>query len=121
MKFLSACIIASSTFVSASAFDIKDLLNQAGQALENGSVTDIIEGVLSTSNLEVKDLAGVWTSTGSAVAFQSEDLLSQAGGVAMASTLESKINPYFTKYGIVGSVITIQTDGSFSMSLKKTM
>ena len=120
MKFLSACIIASSTFVSASAFDIKDLLNQAGEALENGSVTDIIEGVLSTSNLEVKDLAGVWTSTGSAVAFQSEDLLSQAGGVAMASTLESKINPYFTKYGIVGSVITIQTDGSFSMSLKKT-
>ena len=120
MKFLSACIIASSTFVSASAFDIKDLLNQAGQALENGSVTDIIEGVLSTSDLEVKDLAGVWTSTGSAVAFQSEDLLSQAGGVAMASTLESKINPYFTKYGIVGSVITIQTDGSFSMSLKKT-
>ena len=120
MKFLSACIIASSTFVSASAFDIKDLLNQAGQALENGNVTDIIEGVLSTSNLEVKDLAGVWTSTGSAVAFQSEDLLSQAGGVAMASTLESKINPYFTKYGIVGSVITIQTDGSFSMSLKKT-
>lgn len=120
MKFLSACIIASSTFVSASAFDIKDLLNQAGQALENGSVTDIIEGVLSTSDLEVKDLAGVWTSTGSAVAFQSEDLLSQAGGVAMASTLESKINPYFTKYGIVGSVITIQTDGSFSMTLKKT-
>lgn len=120
MKFLSACIIASSTFVSASAFDIKDLLNQAEQAFENGNVTDIIEGVLSTSNLEVKDLAGVWTSTGSAVAFQSEDLLSQAGGVAMASTLESKINPYFTKYGIVGSVITIQTDGSFSMSLKKT-
>ena len=120
MKFLSACIIASSTFVSASAFDIKDLLNQAGQAFENGNVTDIIEGVLSTSNLEVKDLVGVWTSTGSAVAFQSEDLLSQAGGVAMASTLESKINPYFTKYGIVGSVITIQTDGSFSMTLKKT-
>lgn len=120
IKFLSACVIASSTFVSASAFDIKDLLNQAGQALENGNVTDIIEGVLSTSNLEVKDLAGVWTSTGSAVAFQSEDLLSQAGGVAMASTLESKINPYFTKYGIVGSVITIQTDGSFSMLLKKT-
>lgn len=120
MKFLSACIIASGTFVSASAFDIKDLLNQAGQALENGSVTDIIEGVLSTSDLEVKDLAGVWTSTGSAVAFQSEDLLSQAGGVAMASTIESKINPYFTKYGIVGSVITIQTDGSFSMTLKKT-
>lgn len=120
IKFLSACVIASSTFASASAFDIKDLINQAGQALENGNVTDIIEGVLSTSNLEVKDLAGVWTSTGSAVAFQSEDLLSQAGGVAMASTLESKINPYFTKYGIVGSVITIQTDGSFSMSLKKT-
>ena len=120
IKFLSACVIASSTFASASAFDIKDLLNQAGEALENGSVTNIIEGVLSTSNLEVKDLAGVWTSTGSAVAFQSEDLLSQAGGVAMASTLESKINPYFTKYGIVGSVITIQTDGSFSMTLKKT-
>ncbi len=119
IKFLSACIIASGSYISASALDIKDLLNQAGQALENGNVTDIIEGVLSTSNLEVKDLAGVWTSTGSAVAFQSEDLLSQAGGAAMASTIESKINPYFTKYGIVGSVITIQTDGSFSMTLKK--
>lgn len=119
IKFLTACIIASGSYVSTSALDIKDLLNQAGQALENGNVTDIIEGVLSTSNLEVKDLAGVWTSTGSAVAFQSEDLLSQAGGAAMASTIESKINPYFTKYGIVGSVITIQTDGSFSMTLKK--
>lgn len=120
IKLLSACIFASTTFVPASALDIKDLLNQAGQAIENGSVTDMIEGVLSTSNIEVKDLAGVWTSTGSAVAFQSEDLLSKAGGTAMASTIESKINPYFTKYGIVGSIITIQTDGSFTMALKKT-
>lgn len=121
-------IIKAATFAAiftvatptVNAFDLKDLLSKAGEAVENGTVTDMIEGVFSTSDLQVSDLAGVWTSTGSAVSFQSEDFLSKAGGTAAASTIENKINPYFKKYGLTGAIFTIQTDGAFTLQLKKT-
>lgn len=120
IKLFSVGIFLATSSISAYAFDIKDLLNQAGKAIEDGTVTDMIEGVFASTDLNVSDLAGVWTTTGSAVAFQSEDFLSKAGGTAAASTIESKINPYFQKYGLTNSVITIQTDGNFSMTFKKS-
>lgn len=120
IRILSLSILFAVSEFSASAFDIKDLLNQVGQAVEDGTVTDMIEGVFSSSDLKVSDLAGEWTTTGSAVSFRSEDFLSKAGGVAAASTIESKINPYFQRFGLTNSVITIQTDGSFSMIVKNT-
>ena len=110
--------LMATSCLSASAFDINDLLNQLSKGIENGTVTDIIEGVLSKSNLEVRDLAGEWTVAGSAISFKSEDFLSQAGGTAIASTIESKLNPYFTRYKLTGGVFTIQTDGTFTLKVK---
>lgn len=94
------------------AFDLSEFLKSI-------SVEDVIDGVFSTSNIEIQDLAGEWTSTGSAVSFQSENFLNKAGGIAAASTIESKVNPYFEKIGLTGAVFSIQTDGSFSLKTKK--
>lgn len=80
---------------------------------------NLLEGVISTSNLKVSDLAGEWTVEGSAVSFQSENLLKKAGGVAAAAAVESKLDPYFKQYGLTGGVFKIKDDGTFTLSLKK--
>lgn len=94
--------------------------NQTGQNNNGGSSTlgNILEGVFSSSNITVIDMAGVWTSNGPAVCFQSDNFLKKAGGVAAASMIESKLSPYYNQYGLNGAVMTINTDGTFSMKLK---
>lgn len=94
--------------------------NQTGQNNNGGSSTlgNILEGVFSSSNITVSDMAGVWTSNGPAVCFQSDNFLKKAGGLAAASMIESKLSPYYNQYGLNGAVMTINTDGTFSMKLK---
>lgn len=109
---ISALILAMmSMTMRAYAFDLKDLFNK-------DTLTDMLEGVLSKTDLEVQDLAGEWTTTGSAVTFQTEDLLSKAGGTATASAIEQQINPYFQKYGLTGAVFTIEESGNFTLKVK---
>ncbi len=64
-------------------------------------------------------MAGEWTVDGSAVAFQSENFLQKAGGVAAATAAKEKLDPYFKKYGMTGGVFTIETDGTFSYQMKR--
>jgi hypothetical protein len=64
-------------------------------------------------------MAGVWTTDGPAVCFQSDNFLQKAGGIAAATAVENKLSPYYTKYGLTNSTITIQTDGTFTMTVKK--
>ncbi|MDD6228844.1 MAG: DUF4923 family protein [Bacteroidales bacterium] len=94
--------------------------NQTGQNNNGGSSTlgNILEGVFSSSNITVSNMAGVWTSNGPAVCFQSDNFLQKAGGIAAASMIESKLSPYYNQYGLNGAVMTINTDGTFSMKLK---
>ena len=86
-----------------------------GSAQNSGlsSLGKILEGVFKKSDLDVSDLTGEWTVDGSAVTFKSENLLQKAGGAAVASTVENKIDPYFNKLGLKGAVMTINADGSF--------
>lgn len=106
-------VVMASFGFKASAFDLKNLLGGAGN-----TVTDIVGGLLTQSDISVEQMAGTWTSTGSAVCFQSENYLKKAGGAAVAGTIESKLNPYYEKYGLIGSVLTIQSDGSFVLKVK---
>lgn len=86
------------------------------QAQTSGfSLGKVLEGVFSSSDIEVKDLAGQWTVEGSAVALRSDNLLEKAGGAAIAATVENKIDPYFNQLGLKGAVLTIQTDGAFEL------
>lgn len=86
---------------------------------KGSTITNVLEGVFSKSDLTVADLAGEWTSSGPAVCFKGDDLLKKAGGIAAAAAIESKLDPYYQKYGLNGAVITIDNDGNFTMSIKK--
>lgn len=112
----AALITAAAACAPAQAIDLKDLM-KGGSGTD--ALSNLVDGVLSRSDLEVKDIAGTWTSTGSAVSFKSDNLLKKAGGVAAAAAVESKINPYFKQYGLNGSVFTVNNDGTFTLKISK--
>lgn len=99
----------------ASALDIKNILGgDAGNV-----VTNLIEGVLTKTDISVADMAGTYTVSGSAVSFKSENALAKAGGVAAAAAVEAKLDPYYKKYGLTGGEMVINADGTFNMTIKK--
>lgn len=110
---VAAVIVASISGLEAKAFDLGSLLGNAGDA-----VTGVVEGLLTQSDISVEQMAGTWTAMGSAVAFQSDNALKKAGGAAVAGTIESKLDPYYQKYGLTGSTLTVQSDGNFTLKVK---
>lgn len=118
IKTAAGTLIAAAAImapVSASA-DITDLLKQGSKI--GDTLGNIVEGVLTKSDIQISDMAGQWTAEGSAVTFKGDNFLEKAGGVAAAATIESQLNPYFKKYGLTGGIVTIQEDGTFSMKFK---
>lgn len=99
----------------ASAWSLKDALG-GGDLGE--TVTNVLQGVFTKSDLTVEDIAGVWTTDGSAVSFKSDNLLQKAGGLAAAGAIEAKINPYFDQLGLNNAEMTIKDDGSFTLKAK---
>lgn len=83
------------------------------------SIGDILSGVLSSSDLKVADLTGNWTSTGPAISFKGDNFLKKAGGVAAATAIEKKLQPYYTKYGLTGAKLVIDNTGNFELTIKK--
>ncbi len=99
---------------SKSSPDLTSILGGAGGALGN-----IVEGVFTKTDLTVADIAGDWTSTGSAVSFQSDNFLKKAGGAAAAGAVENKLDEYYNKFGLNGATLDIDTDGNFTLTIKK--
>lgn len=101
------------------AFDFKSLAGKIVGGSDKSTVNNILNAVVGTSDIEVKDLVGTWNYVSPAVAFESEDMLSKAGGVAVASTIEEKIAPYFRKVGLADMSFTFTEEGEFTLKLKK--
>lgn len=110
--FTCVVVVVAATFasISASAENPSSILSDA--------FSNVLEGVFSKSELTLEDICGVWTADGSAVSFKSDNLLQKAGGLAAAGALESKLNPYYEKLGLKNVVLTINADGTFSLSSK---
>ncbi len=94
--------------------DLKDILGGAGGALGN-----MVEGVFTKTDLTVADIVGEWTSTGSAVSFQSDNFLKKAGGSAAAGAVENQLDQYYSKFGLTGAVLKIDQDSTFTLTIKK--
>lgn len=114
----SSCATASTaTSSSASAASTSQSKSSSSSVL-GGTLTNLLQGVFSKSNLTIDDIAGQWTSNGSAVSFKSDNLLKKAGGMAAAGAIEAKINPYYEKLGLTNAVLTIIDDGTFTLKAK---
>ncbi len=120
-NFLKMALAAIALTFSCAAFadptpepDLKDILGGAGGALGN-----IVEGVFTKTDLTVADIVGEWTSTGSAVTFQSDNFLKKAGGSAAAGAVENQLDQYYSKFGLTGAVLKIDQDSTFTLTIKK--
>lgn len=118
MKILTGalvfCGVCAMPLKASAAPDLKEILSAGSSAIGG-----LVEGVFTTSDLKVSDIAGQWTSEGSAVSFKSENFLKKAGGAAAAGAVESQLNPYYKKLGLTGAVLNIDNNGNFSLTIKK--
>ena len=111
---LTVAVALASLSFQAKAFDLNSILGSGAGDVVSG----LVDGLFTQSDITVAQMAGTWTATGSAVCFQSENYLKKAGGAAVASTIESKLNPYYKQYGLTGSVLTVDSNGKFSLKVK---
>lgn len=120
-SLLALALLSQAAVSAAPAPDfLSDLLGRVSGSVDAGSVVkDVIDGVFTKENLTVEDIAGDWQSTGSAVDFRSESLMKKAGGAAVASAIQTKLNPYYKKYGFDKAIFSIAKDGSLSMKVGK--
>lgn len=113
-----AMIMTCSNMTNAQS--IGDLLGKlGGKSGSTETVGNLLEGIFTKSAIEVSDLQGEWLSNGPAVAFQGDNFLKQAGGKAASAAIESKLKPYFTKYGLTGGNLIIDSEGNFQFTFKK--
>lgn len=111
LAFLSTFLLVT---INSRAQSLKDLFNK-----------DNIEKVVNavTGNKMV-DMTGTWTYIGSAVEFESDNLLKKAGGAAAASVAETKLDEQLAKIGIKQGQLsfTFNADSTFTSTVgKRTM
>ena len=100
MKRIKFFLVAAMLLISASgvqAQSIGDLLTGLGKTLVGDKATT------------AASLKGTWTYTGPACEFESDNLLSKAGGSAVSTKIENKITPVLKKYGVQGIVYTFDS------------
>ena len=118
MKRIIISIMAAAvclTGQTASAQTLKDLLKKA---TNTETVKNVVESVTGTT-LPV-DVKGTWTYSGTAVKFESEDLLKSTAASLAAGQVEDKLDEYVQKVGIKAGTFsfTFNEDKTFSANVK---
>lgn len=101
--FIALLLIANSGYAQ---FPLKDLFNKS-------NIEKAINTVTGNQNV---DMTGTWSYTGSAIEFESDNLLEKAGGTVAATAAENKLNEQLAKVGIRNGqmVFTFNADSTFS-------
>jgi hypothetical protein len=105
-------IVLMTTLSANAQINLGNLTKGLGQVLGN-DLTSIISG---KNNVDKETIVGTWSYAEPAVSFESSNMLKQAGGEIVASTIEKKLSKQFTKVGITAGkfLITFTEDGNFS-------
>jgi len=107
--------------VTADAQSLGDLLKGLGKGGSDigSTIGNALQGIFTKIDLTLEDLVGEYKSTGPAVVFKSDNFLQKAGGIAGAAALETKLQPYFEQYGMIGMPLVIGKDANFSLTVKR--
>lgn len=113
-KLLSFAVLITLLLVPTvnRAQSIKDLFNK-------DNISKVVNAV--TGHTETVDMTGTWRYTGSAIEFESENLLKKAGGIVAASAAEQKLDEQLAKVGIKEGQLsfTFNADSTFVSTLGK--
>lgn len=92
-----------------------------GQSLSNlfnkDNINKVVNAVTGANNNV--QLEGTWSYTGSAIEFESDNLLMKAGGAAASSVAESKLDEQLSKVGIKPGQVsfTFNADSTFTTNV----
>ena len=100
-------LLAGNSF-AFSQIDLGKIINSGIQTVQNAT---------ASTKFEASDLVGTWTYTSPAVAFKSDNALSNIGGAAAATAVENKLVPYFQKAGLQNSQLIVNKDLTFTWKL----
>lgn len=90
--------------------------NSSKSSTTGGVLTSIFNNLIGKKQVSETSLAGTWVYSQPAVAFESENLLSKAGGKVVANTIQTKLGTALTKYGFKStSTFTFGEDKSFTV------
>ena len=113
-KLLSFAVLITLLLVPTvnRAQSIKDLFNK-------DNISKVVNAV--TGHTETVDMTGTWRYTGSAIEFESENLLKKAGGTVADSAGEQKLDEQLAKVGIKEGQLsfTFNADSTFVSTLGK--
>ncbi len=89
-------------------------------ATAGSSILNDLLGSLLSKTITEKSFVGTWTYQTPEVRFESENLLAQAGGSVIASSIETKLDTYLSKVGITKGVttFTFNSDKSYTIQTK---
>ena len=75
---------------------------------------DFVAGLLGTDKVNQKSLIGTWNYTRPAVVFESENMLTNVGGMAAGKAAEDKLQTYLDKIGFTAGKVkmTFNEDGT---------
>ncbi len=96
------------------------VLGNVLSAVTNGqTVGNVLQSVLGLDKLSRADLIGTWSYAQPGCAFTSKQLLAQAGGEAVATSIKEKLQPTFQSVGVnaQSTRITFNQDGTFSAKI----
>lgn len=113
-NIFTVALIATFSLVAANiqAQSLKDLFNK-------DNISKVVNAV--TGNEQPVHMTGTWNYTGSAVEFESDNLLMKAGGAAAATVAEGKLNEQLGKIGIKQGQMnfTFNADSTFTSTIGK--
>lgn len=92
--------------------------NSFGQSLKDLFSKDNVEKAINTvTGVTNFDLVGTWTYTGSAIEFDSDNIVKKAGGAVASATIEKKVDEQLSKFGLKENMaqITFASDSTFSL------
>ena len=104
---------------TASAQSLTDLLKKV---TDNDVVKNVVENVVEnvTGTTLPVDVKGTWTYSGTAVKFESDDILKSTAASLAASQVEDKLDQYVAKVGIKAGTFsfTFKEDKTFTATVK---
>lgn len=109
MSFLKCLGMALALFAvstNAGAQDLKSILS------------GVAKTVVGDKTTTASSIVGTWTYVKPDCQFESENLLSQAGGEVAAATVEEKLQTVYDKVGMDDCQFTFNEDGSYSYVIK---
>lgn len=108
---------------STASFILGSVLSSSNSSTSTKSSTtsSIFSFLTGTKTVSANTIVGNWTYSEPAAAFESKNLLSQAGGAIVANQIQKQSGNYLTRYGIKpGSVkFNFKSDKTFTATIGK--